>query len=293
MSTKLHISLINILTGHKQSVYAICEDGISGIFSAGSDGFIVHWKDINSGDGELFAQIGESIFSVFWDKQKEQIIAGTKSGDVYILKKGTEPIIKKAHSKGVFIIKKYGENFLTGGGDGRLVFWDDYLNPSTQLKVFDKSIRDVIIVDQVLHVVGSTGECAVINTDKIETSVKIAENSIFSICIKKKYIITAGREAVIRIHDRDFELLDTINAHWFTIHSLALSPTSELLASGGMDKRIRIWDFENFNPLGSVDPNKDIDAHKSSVNKLIWLDSTTLISCSDDAQIKCWKVSKC
>ncbi len=292
MSTKLHISLFKTLTGHTQSVYSICEDGKGGFYSAGADGFIVHWKDINSDNGELFAQLGESIFSVFWDNENEQIIAGTKSGDLYILKKGSDPIIKKSHSKGVFVIKKYGKNFLSGGGDGRLVIWDDFINPKAQLQVFNKSIRDVFEVDQMLQVFGSTGECALVNTNKVEKVFKIAENSIFSIYIDQNYIITAGREALIRIYNRDYELLESIKAHWFTIHSLAVSPGSKLLASGGMDKRIRIWDFENFIPLGSVDPNKDADAHKSSVNKIIWLDSKTLISCSDDAHIKCWKVSK-
>ena len=291
MSTKLKISLFKTLTGHKQSVYSICEDGLGGIFSAGSDGFIVNWKDISCGDGELFAQIGEAVYCIFWDKENEQLIAGTQSGNLFILKKGNEPIQKLAHSKGVFVIKKHNNKIITGGGDGRLIYWDFDFNISQEIAVFNKSIRDIAIKNNKYYVVGSTGECALIESEKLIEHVRMGENSIFAVCVENGNIITAGREALIRSHTKEFELLEIINAHWFTIHALALNIHGRILVSAGMDKRIRFWDLNSMSPLNSIDPNKDETAHKSSVNKLIWLNKETLISCSDDAQIKCWKVS--
>lgn len=292
MSTKLQISLFKSLTGHKQSVYSLCEDGLGGIFSAGSDGFIVHWKDISSGDGELFAQIGEAVYCIFWDEENEHLIAGTQSGNLYILKKGNEPIKKIAHSQGAFVIKKHNNKIITGGGDGRLIFWELDFNISQDLAVFKKSIRDIAVYKNQYFVVGSTGECSLIESGKQIEIVTLGKNSIFTVCIKDGNIITGGREAVIRVHTKDFELFELTNAHWFTIHTLALSIDREILVSAGMDKRIRFWDLNTMNPLGSVDPNKDEFAHKSSVNKIIWLNAETLISCSDDALIKCWKVSR-
>lgn len=291
MSTKLKISLLKTLKGHKQSIYSICEDGQQGFFSAGSDGFLVHWKNITSNDGELFAQIGEAVYSIFWDKENEQLIAGTQSGHLYILKKGNAPRRKFAHSKGVFAIKKHGNIFVTGGGDGRLIFWDLKFHIKKEFNVFKKSIRDVAIINSNYYVIGSTGECALIQSGNDINIMKMGENSIFAIQINNGTIITAGREAKIRLHTMDFEILESINAHWYTIHTLAMNLKSELLASAGMDKRIRFWELNSMTPLYSIDPTKDEIAHKSSVNKLIWLNADTLVSCSDDAQIKCWKVS--
>ena len=83
--------------------------------------------------------------------------------------------------------------------------------------------------------------------------------------------------------------LKSLDAHWYTIHSVKFSPSKTILASASMDKTIRLWSGKDFKLLKVIDTTK-FEAHKSSVNGLIWLNDNLLISCSDDASIKCWEI---
>ena len=94
-----------------------------------------------------------------------------------------------------------------------------------------------------------------------------------------------GRDAKIWLTDDRLHIHKKMDAHWFSIHALAFSPDGNYLASGSMDKSIRLWDTES----GELLVHKEL-AHRSSVNQFIWLDRETLISCSDDTQIISWKI---
>jgi WD40 repeat protein len=64
-----------------------------------------------------------------------------------------------------------------------------------------------------------------------------------------------------------------------------------MIATGSMDKSIRFWHTHTLEPLGSVYTDH-AHGHKSSVNDLLWLDTETLVSVSDDAQVRCWKITQ-
>jgi WD40 repeat protein len=113
----------------------------------------------------------------------------------------------------------------------------------------------------------------------------IGNNTLFQMVRYQNIYALGGRDAKIWITDELLNIHKQIDAHWFSIHALAFSPRGNLLASGSMDKSIRLWDANH----GELLVHKEL-AHRSSVNQIVWLDHDTLISCSDDSQIISWKI---
>jgi WD40 repeat protein len=269
----------------------MCKDGLNGFFSAGSDGFVVHWKSIDCNDGELFAQVPEPIFSIAYILDLEMILAGTQSGKIYYLKKGAPPLVLELHQKSVFGIWVVSlDEIYTAGGDGYLHKIDWYRRKLNSIKLIDNSLRSVIRVNQDLYVAGSSSEIFKLTSDfDVVHFWKAHGNSIFCLASNDQFLVSAGRDAKIKVWNFEHQLEQVIDAHWFTIHGLAFSPNNQYFISTSMDKTIRIWDGKSFKLLKVIDHLK-FEGHKSSVNSALWINDNTFISCSDDNTIKCWQI---
>ncbi len=338
----------NHFLGHKQAVYSIQSNGFGGWYSAGSDGWIVHWPDCHKSEGILLAQIGEPIYSLFvCGLNHEFILAGGQSGTVYAfqlentlinnsqkadligsnhsetenVETATIKIVQlwsqRFHSKGVFDFNLLTNNWLAScSADGTVAVWN-LDHPETgglesnsiggSLRCFcaahfnnlriDNSektsnpVADIFVggflgkVYQFrLYYSLETGEPSRLEWLNSETKT-LGVNTLFQCVSFNGQFITAGRDAKIWFTDSRFQIVKKIDAHWFSIHALAISPEEKFLASGSMDKSIRIWDLKT----GELLFHKEL-AHRSSVNKIIWLSENRIVSCSDDAQIISWKI---
>ena len=270
----------------------MCLDGQGGFFSAGSDGYIVHWESMDKADGTLFAQVPEPIFCMAYLNELEMILAGTQSGKIYYLKRGSEPLVLNLHTQSIFNISVISiDEIYTVGGDGILNRIDWYRRVLKSIKLSDKSLRAILPISNGFYVAGSSSEIFQLTSDlKLQNSWKAHGNSIFALAQNSEFLVSAGRDAKIKFWNGLHDLQQSIDAHWFTIHSVAFSPSNKFLVSSSMDKTIRIWDAHNFKLLKVIDTTK-FEAHKSSVNMCLWINDTTLLSCSDDNTIKCWKIT--
>ncbi len=70
--------------------------------------------------------------------------------------------------------------------------------------------------------------------------------------------------------------------HAGKINSLAISPDNKKIYSAGKDSKIVMWDIKTGKQEGEV------VAHEGSVNKIEFLNDSTLVSCSDDKTVKLW-----
>jgi WD40 repeat protein len=84
--------------------------------------------------------------------------------------------------------------------------------------------------------------------------------------------------------------MPAVPAHIQAINSLVLSPCARYVATGSMDKTIKIWDSATLQLLKVIDYPR-YGGHKHSINTLIWSTyKDLLVSGSDDKQISVWKI---
>lgn len=103
-----------------------------------------------------------------------------------------------------------------------------------------------------------------------------------------EWLATADVGGVLRVWQaRDGQLLRVLSGHNNWIHSVAFSPDSRCLASGGEDATVRLWETETGEALGVL------EGHGSRVWSVAFApdsDSKRLVSASEDSTIRLWNL---
>ena len=332
MGAKITVKEYTQLEGHKQGVYALLNlRGSSVVVSAGGDGAVVKW-DLDAanlpgaiaGDsgfldengpvrmnpepsvaGVLFAQLPEPVFCLM-EGLEGVIWAGTQGGLVFKLVSGEAPRMIKLGTSSVFFISRWMDGRIAVGlGSGELVFLDDDMQLLDRKSLGKKSLR--CCLGEMGLIGGSDG--LIWRLDARGDILKRWEaNSPSVFCLAEDSqgdIVSGGRDALLMWMGEDGELRQEVKAHLFTIHALAGSDLG-WLASGSMDKTVKIWDRNTGELLKVIDREKyPSRGHSHSVNALCWLAPAQsgpnanletglrrlLASAGDDKIIRVWEVS--
>ena len=301
MGAKITVKEYTQLEGHKQGVYALLNlRGSSVIVSAGGDGAVVKWDLDENGPvrmnpepsvaGVLFAQLPEPVFCLM-EGLDDVIWAGTQGGLVFKLVSGQAPRMIKLGTSSVFFISRWMDGRIAVGlGSGELVFLDDELQLLDRKSLGKKSLR-CCLGDRGL-IGGSDGLIWRLDAQgDILAGWEANSPSVFCLAEDSQGdIVSGGRDALLMWMVEDGGLKQEVKAHLFTIHALA---GSELgwLASGSMDKTVKVWDRNNGALLKVIDREKyPSRGHSHSVNALCWV-GRFLASAGDDKIIRIWEVS--
>lgn len=301
MGAKITVKEYTQLEGHKQGVYALLNlRGSSVIVSAGGDGAVVKWDLDENGPvrmnpepsvaGVLFAQLPEPVFCLM-EGLDGVIWAGTQGGLVFKLVSGEAPRMIKLGTSSVFFISRWMDGRIAVGlGSGELVFLDDELQLLDRKSLGKKSLR-CCLGDRGL-IGGSDG--LIWRLDAQGDILKRWDaNSPSVFCLAEDSegdIVSGGRDALLMWMGEDGGLKQEVKAHLFTIHALAGSDLG-WLASGSMDKTVKVWDRNSGALLKVIDREKyPSRGHSHSVNALCWV-GRLLASAGDDKIIRIWEVS--
>ncbi len=311
MATKILAKEYTKLEGHKQGVYALVWCDLEGVLvSAGGDGSVVKWSVPLDGDvgpdgvvGVLFAQLPEPVFSLMVGLEGE-IWAGSQGGNLYVLRAKSAPRVMALGSSVFFIQRWLDGKIAVGLGSGALVFFDDAMQVLNRVSVGQKSLR-CCLGDRGL-VGGSEGCIWQLNAEGVEIQ-RFEANSPSVFCLVGREDggwVSGGRDALLWWFGADGGVEEKVKAHLYTIHALVLEPgEGRWLASGGMDKSIKIWDAQKSTLLKVVDRLKFPNfGHSHSVNALAWLGDhdgrkasrvgrRLLASAGDDKIIRVWDLS--
>jgi hypothetical protein len=237
----------------------------------------------------LFAQLPEPVFCLM-EGLDGVIWAGTQGGLVFKLVSGEAPRMIKLGTSSVFFISRWMDGRIAVGlGSGELVFLDDELQLLDRKSLGTKSLR-CCLGDRGL-IGGSDGLIWRLDAQgKILAGWEANSPSVFCLAEDSQGdIVSGGRDALLMWMGYG-GLKQEVKAHLFTIHALAGSDLG-WLASGSMDKTVKVWDRNNGALLKVIDREKyPSRGHSHSVNALCWV-GRLLASAGDDKIIRIWEVS--
>jgi hypothetical protein len=78
-----------------------------------------------------------------------------------------------------------------------------------------------------------------------------------------------------------------LSGHESSVFSIAFDPSGQQLCSGGLDKKILLWDV-----LGDCKNYNVLTGHRNAVLQVVWPTPTTITSCSADKTVCTWDANK-
>lgn len=250
---------------------------------------IVRWT-MDEADGTLLARADSAVYALYSDETC--LLAGSQKGVLSVFNAGRQlQMALKISAAPVFEVAACKNNFIVLCGDGSLTLLNRRFDVVKRLKLSEKSLRCITETGNGYAVGASDGVVYWLDSDfQPAGSMAIHSESVFALAwdAQREMLISGGRDALLHFSRAGSEF-NTVAAHMLHIHSLALHPQGGILISGSMDKSMRVWKTESGELLKVIDFEK-FQAHRSSVNKILWFDKNTIISCSDDRTLMCFEI---
>lgn len=301
MLKKIKITKLHQYSGHKDCIYSLSPSLNENCFYSGAgEGYVVEWDFENKVDGVLICQVPRPVYSLLLLKQKKQLLIGSAQGNLHVVDLNVNKEIKniEAHTLGIYDIKLHNNTFITTGGDGKInVFNTEDFTLLKTIQASNKSARTIAINPVLNHIaVGfSDHSIRIYNADNFELiqTLNYHINSVFTLsyCNQNKHLLSGGRDVFLKFYnaENNYELIKDVPAHNLHINAIQFNPSGNLFATVSMDKTLKIWDSATFDLLKVVDKARN-EAHVTSINKLIWINDSELLTGSDDKQIMHWQV---
>jgi WD40 repeat protein len=269
------------------------------IFSGAGDGMVALWNLVEKSDGELIAQLPNSVYALHHLNHKELLVAGQNYSGIHLIdyKSKVEIASLQLTSSAIFDIQSFGNDLIIATGDGVITIVDlEKWVVKKRIASSEKSARAIAINKL-------SGELAVGFSDQfirifslenyqLKTEFKAHDNSVFALSYSpdSKSLFSGARDARLKVWDvqSNYSQVEEIVAHMYAINHLAFSSDGKNFVTGSMDKSIKVWDTQNLSLLKVIDKGRHA-GHGTSVNKLLWTAyKNQLISASDDRSISVW-----
>lgn len=300
--SRVDVEKLHAFTGHRDAVYALAPaDFDHQFFSAAGDGMVVHWDLNRPEEGELIAQLPNSIYALHRLADTELLVAGHNYDGIHILdwKNKKEVVSLHLGEAAIFDIQSYDNKLYVASGDGYLkevstASW----SITKKISASEKSARCIAINPL-------RGEIAVGYSDHFIRIYSLSDlslikewsahaNSVFTLCYTpdQQFLISGSRDARLKSWDvnADYRKANEVVAHLFAINNLVFSPNKKHFVTCSMDKSIKVWDAASMTLLKVIDKARHA-GHGTSVNRLLWTPFfDQLVSASDDRTISVWKL---
>jgi len=298
----ISVQKITELTGHSNPIFAMELSQKPGIvFTGGNDKGVVEWSLKRMEFIKVMFPVAASVYSIHCPEGYPLLFTGLRSGQVLVFDFIQQKIIKSLnhHHKPIFDIKtvNHKNELLIASEDGTVSIWSlDTLELLHNIHVSNDTVRCISISPNQKQVAFGCRDNQVRIYDledyTIIKSLTGHTMSVFAVQYSPlgDYLVSGSRDAQLKIWDTTtFELRENIPAHLFAINHIAFHPTRPYFATASMDKSIKIWGADDFKLYKAISREKGYEAHRLSVNKVVWV-GDQLLSCSDDKTIMVWDV---
>lgn len=301
--SKISISKLKNLTGHRDCIYTLERSGKPSLFFSGAgDGLVAKWNLHQGEDGQLIAQLPNSVYALHFYEPENQLIIGQNFEGIHLIDLDANQEIKslKLNDKAIFDIQSHEQSLFAGTGDGTVFVVDLHSWQITgQIRNTDKSARSIAVAapHRELAIAYSDNNVRIYDLDTFELKHTLQghNNSVFTIKYSPnyRYLLSGSRDAHLKIWDsgKNYELANDIVAHMYAINNIDFSPDEKYFVTCSMDKSIKVWDATSFKLLKVIDKSRHA-GHGTSINKLLWSDyNNLLLAASDDRSISVWDIN--
>lgn len=300
--SKINISKLKTLTGHKDCVYTLERSNEDHIFFSGAgDGMVVSWNLHDSENGQLIAKLPNSVYGLHYLQQNDLLAVGHNYDGIHLLDWRNKEEIGSLNmtESAIFDINSIGDLLLVGDTSGTVTVINyKQLKIVYKIKEANKSARSIAVNKALKEVaIGySDNNIRIYDLDDfaLKKTIEAHTNSVFTVTYSpdNEMLLSAGRDAHLKIWDAkaDYQNIEDIVAHMYAINNIGFSPDGKHFVTCSMDKSIKVWDAQNFKLLKVIDKARHA-GHGTSVNKLLWSNyKEQLVSASDDRTISIWDI---
>ncbi len=298
--SKVQVNKLHAFTGHRDSVYTLQQANESHLFFSGAgDGMVALWNLKDKDDGELIAQLPNSVYALHYLNNRKLLVIGQNYSGIHLIDCQTKKEVASLQltSAAIFDIQSFENYLIIGTGDGIVTIVDlEKWIVKKRIAPSEKSARAIAINK-------SSGEIAVGFSDhfirifslqdyQLKHEFKAHNNSVFALTYEpsEKFLLSGARDARLKAWEvrSNYNQAEEVVAHMYAINHLAFSPGGKHFATCSMDKSIKIWDTADLKLLKVIDKGRHA-GHGTSVNKLLWTAfNNQLVSASDDRSISVW-----
>ena len=271
---------------HTQAVYTLCKLSEEVFYSGGADAIVLEWSKTS---GQFIPVLKTSSAVYAMSHIQSKLFVGCSKGQLYVI--GVEQLCIQLMPAPIFDVVEFGQSIWVLQGNGFCSLLNADFTLLKHIQVSNKPLRKAVVFNDTICIVGSDGNMHLYNVDgKYLDTQKIDQDSIFALAIKPNpnqwYL--AGKSG--KLFSKDERLaISSLQAHSGTIHDMAFNADATLLATVSMDKSIRLWSTKDLELIKVVNYDKQ-NAHRNSVNKILWFGKNEFISCSDDHSIQWFKL---
>ncbi len=300
--SKIEVSKISTLTGHRDCVYGLAPSQRANIFfSADGNGLVARWDLEKPEIGDMVARVQNSVYALHYLGANNQLLVGQNFDGLHLIDLASKTEVKSIQLTGsqIFDIQSIGDLILVAGGDGVVIAVDfEQWAVRKHLKASDKSARVIAIhPDQQSFAVGySDHHIRIFDTTSLDLlhTIPAHQNSVFALrySVDGHFLLSGSRDAHLKVWavDQQYQLQEDIVAHMYAINSIAMSPDGQHFATGSMDKSIKVWEMDTFKLRKVIDRARHA-GHGTSVNKLWWSPyQNYIVSASDDRTVSVWSL---
>ena len=297
-------SMNSRFTGHQGSVYALLKGEDNCFYSGSGDKLVVKWNADMPDEGEVVARSSDAVYGLLLLKEENVLMVGQASGGIHIIdltERAEKRLLKISHTS-IFSLQLSvdGNLIFVLTGDGSFyVLERSSFNQVASVKISSSKVRCMIFNADGSKAYFGCGEGAVqeINLNGFSFGKRWqAHQQGFSVNAltltpENDCILTGSRDAHINKYSlSNYKLVQSVPAHNYAIYDLAFNNDKSFFASASRDKTVKIWNPETLEVIMRLE-KQEADGHVNSVNKLLWLNTTDLLSAGDDRSIALWKMS--
>ncbi|MFN4086653.1 MAG: WD40 repeat domain-containing protein [Spirosomataceae bacterium] len=299
---KLHVEKLETYTGHRDAVYTVIPGPDLGSFISGSgDGQVVLWQTKHPDLGKLVAKMAHSVYALWLDLERNRLWIGHNFEGIVIIDLHEWKVWKTIPlgSVSIYAIQGNSCHVLIGDGHGRAIQCDAASGEVLSVwQVSQQRIRSLVLHPTSDYVWIGSSDHHIRGYNLVDSSLNsdwlAHEGTVFDLAFdsKEKVLYSVSRDAKIKSWQVSHhpELLQSIPAHMYGIHTASISSDGRWLATGSMDKSIKIWDLPSCQLVKVIDKGRFM-AHGTSVNAISWLPGTwEFISASDDRTLSHWSI---